>query len=387
MLGKEKILILCNISFIFLNFKLNFSLGIYVIMALVTAVIYNQFKGFFHDSMLSSAFRQSLGIRAAFWVLYDQFKNEVNGSGLIPKSAVSCTIQNLSCSQKRRNQLMKNLNDISFCIQDTDELPINIDLEQFEKLFIDNLNDLDDENEDVMSEIFPNVSNDGEELSYFQKILTGMRRLLRIIYETKYYLWVTCLLTIINIVCITLELHWFIDENDEDKTHESLSYVIFIFSIYYFMENVLKIWSLSWKRYSQDFLHLFDCIITIGFFTTQIVHISIYGRPYLNRIETKLEDSTTSIWGISRFFNMLFIYRLIHVAPSVNIMLTLIYTIIDIIRSLRPLFGILIVFYYIYALIGMQLYSNKILLDTFNKYNQRFLLFLFKSIYYLYELT
>ena len=341
-------------------------------MALVTAVIYNQFKGFFHDSMLSSALRQSLGVRAAFWVLYDQFKDEVNGSGLIPKSAVGCTIQNLSCSQKRRKQLMKHLNDISFCIQETAESPLNIDLEQFEKLFIDNLNDVDDENDqEVLSEIFLNVSNEGEELSSFQKVLKGSKRLFKIIFETKYYLWVTCLLTI-NIVCITLELHWFIDENDQDKTHESLSYIIFVFSIYYFMENILKIWSLSWKRYSQDFLHLFDCIITIGFFTTQIVHISIYGRPYLTRGETKLEDSTTSIWGISRFFNMLFIYRLIHVAPSVNIMHTLIYTLIDIIRSLRPLFGILIVFYYIYALIGMQLYSNRILLDTFDNYNKRF---------------
>jgi hypothetical protein len=70
-------------------------------MSLVIAVIYNQFKGFFQvsfylekvflqnlslsififnhilqDSMLSSAFRQSLGIRAAFWVLYKEFSDK-----------------------------------------------------------------------------------------------------------------------------------------------------------------------------------------------------------------------------------------------------------------------------------------------------------------------
>ena len=37
-------------------------IGYYCIMSLVTAVIYNKFKGFFRDSMISSAFRQSLGI-------------------------------------------------------------------------------------------------------------------------------------------------------------------------------------------------------------------------------------------------------------------------------------------------------------------------------------
>lgn len=51
-------------------------IGIYCIMSLVTAVIYNQFKGFFQDSMLSSALRQSIGIRAAFWVLYDKFNSD-----------------------------------------------------------------------------------------------------------------------------------------------------------------------------------------------------------------------------------------------------------------------------------------------------------------------
>lgn len=37
-------------------------IGYYCIMSLVTAVIYNKFKGFFRDSMITSAFRQSLGI-------------------------------------------------------------------------------------------------------------------------------------------------------------------------------------------------------------------------------------------------------------------------------------------------------------------------------------
>lgn len=81
-------------------------------------------------------------------------------------------------------------------------------------------------------------------------------------------------------------------------------------------------------------------------------------------------EKTTSIWGISRVINMALIFRLIHMAPSVKIMYAILSTSIDILRSLRPLFGIFVVNYYVFALIGMQIFSNKIQLDSFDKFNR-----------------
>lgn len=81
-------------------------------------------------------------------------------------------------------------------------------------------------------------------------------------------------------------------------------------------------------------------------------------------------EKTTSIWGISRVVNMFLIFRLIHLAPSLKVMSAIISTSIDILRSLRPLFGILIVNYYVFALIGMQIFSNAIRLDSFDKFNR-----------------
>lgn len=86
-------------------------------------------------------------------------------------------------------------------------------------------------------------------------------------------------------------------------------------------------------------------------------------------------DKTISIWGVSRVFNMFLIFRLIHLAPSVGVMYAILSTSIDILRSLRPLFGILIVNYYVFALIGMQIFSDKIHIDSFDKFNRRFLFF------------
>lgn len=343
-------------------------IGIYAIMALITAVVYNQFKGFFKDSMTSSAYRQSVGIRAAFWVLHDQFKDEEQ-HGLIPKQAVSCCIQNLNVSQKRKKTLLKNLNETSFCIQDSDDLPTNIDLEQFEKLFLDILNGADEEeDEDALSEVL----TINEDVPLYQQYLINIRRKLKKIFDTKIYLFSTCAATFLNIVCITLELHWFIDVDDSDKSHELLSYFIFSFSIFYFVENSLKLWAVSWNRYSKDYLKLADGTIAVVFFTLQIVHMGIYGRPYLTNSEVALDNSKTTIWGISRGVNMLFILRLIHVAPSIKIMYTILSTLIDMFKSLKPLFGIMICFYYVYALIGMQFFANRINIDSFNKYNMRY---------------
>ena len=47
-------------------------------------------------------------------------------------------------------------------------------------------------------------------------------------------------------------------------------------------------------------------------------------------------------------------------------------TIVDIVRSLRPIFGILASLFYIYGLLGMQLFSNKIQINSFDHLNRTY---------------
>ena len=77
--------------------------------------------------------------------------------------------------------------------------------------------------------------------------------------------------------------------------------------------------------------------------TLQIIHLSLYGRPYITLTELNNVDRTTSIWGLSRVVNMLLIFRLIHLVPSIRVMYAILSTSIDIISSLRPLFGIMVI--------------------------------------------
>ena len=47
--------------------------------------------------------------------------------------------------------MSKNLEDTSFCIQDSAELSNSIELEEFEKLFFDNLNNDYDEDDEFLA--------------------------------------------------------------------------------------------------------------------------------------------------------------------------------------------------------------------------------------------
>lgn len=82
-------------------------------------------------------------------------------------------------------------------------------------------------------------------------------------------------------------------------------------------------------------------------------------------------DRHLSIWGVSRVINMLLIFRLIDIAPSVKVLYAVLSTIVDMLRSLRPILGIIVSIYYVYGLLGMQLFAFKINYHTFDLYNTR----------------
>ncbi len=68
--------------------------------------------------------------------------------------AIVAVIQKLSLSNKRKNFLLRGLDDVVLCIQDSPNLPISINLDSYEKLFFDNLNnDYDDDDELFSSDI------------------------------------------------------------------------------------------------------------------------------------------------------------------------------------------------------------------------------------------
>jgi hypothetical protein len=106
--------------------------------------------------------------------------------------------------------------------------------------------------------------HDRESLSQFNRFLNRLRDYLKIIFDNKYYMLLICFITLCNIGCITAELHM-IDEFYDDQAHRALGYAILSFSIFYFLENLIKIWTLRYQRYIKSYLNMFDGIISLTF--------------------------------------------------------------------------------------------------------------------------
>jgi hypothetical protein len=132
------------------------------------------------------------------------------------------------------------------------------------------------------------------------------------------------------------------------------------------IEIGIKIWSLKWKNYSNNYGNIADALIIICVTVLHIIHLCLYKHPYVTKQE-KVDMGGVTVWGLSRAVNMMVIFRLVDLAPSIEVMYAILNTGVDIIRSLKPLFGIIIINYYIFALLGMQIFNGKVTIDSFNE--------------------
>ncbi len=282
----------------------------------------------------------------------------------------------MAINKKRKHTLVKNLKDISYPIQINADIGAYIELEQFEKLFLDNFNGTDETLADFVKPetISERLSTVEMSANHYEKFKFKFRCQLATIFEKRAYLVFNSLLTIVNIVCVSAELEVLKNPYYQiDAVHRNLSYAVLAFSVYYTCENALKLWSFGWRLYSGSYMLVADGLISLVFLLLQVVHTLKFGHPYIVHSEQFyfLTDEGFSLWGVSRVFNVLLIFRLINLAPSIKVLYMVINTSIDMVRYLRPIFGIMIFIYYDYALLGMSLFGGSIKVDSFDHLNKK----------------
>lgn len=73
-----------------------------------------------------------------------------------------------------------------------------------------------------------------------------------------------------------------------------------------------------------------------------------------------------SLWDMLRLVNMLIVFRFLRIVPSMKLMAVVASTILDLIKNMRAFGGILVVVYYVFAIIGINLFRGVIVVPPGN---------------------
>lgn len=123
---------------------------------------------------------------------------------------------------------------------------------------------------------------------------------------------------------------------------QTLDILNYIFAIIFTIEMILKLIGLGFKQYFSDGWNIFDCCVTVGSDIGVILKLS-------------MGSSNLSVLLVVRAFRIGRVFRLIQSAKSLR---TLFNTLVLTLPSLANVSGILLLFFFIYAIIGLQLFAT-----------------------------
>uniref|UniRef100_A0A8U7MBN1 Two pore segment channel 2 n=1 Tax=Corvus moneduloides TaxID=1196302 RepID=A0A8U7MBN1_CORMO len=231
-------------------------LGNLFLMNLLTAIIYNQFRGYLLKSVQSSLFRRRLGIRAAFEVL----------SSL--KETPASSLKMRSCDQ--------------------------LSAAQFQKLF----EELD---KDAIKQHPPSP----EYQSHFMQKM-------QFAFGHPYFGYLGNVVALANIISICVVLVMDADKQPSERDDFFLGAINCFFILYYLLEMLLKILAMGLKRYLSYPSNRFDGLLTVILLVSVLLaYIFLDLRPEFMGL--------LSLWDMVRLVNMLIVFRFLRIIPNMKV--------------------------------------------------------------------
>uniref|UniRef100_UPI00398E586E two pore channel protein 2 isoform X2 n=1 Tax=Pristiophorus japonicus TaxID=55135 RepID=UPI00398E586E len=277
-------------------FFIIFSLiGTYLLMNLLTAIIYNQFRGYLLSSIQTSIIRRCLGIRGAFEVLCCErsIKGGRNGSirMTVSTNTVLQVLQKVKMSSAHKQEIIKQAKTFTHdCVT----------AEQFRVLF----DELHKETIKMVALVLDAEKPISERDGFFSGVVNGS------------------------------------------------------FVLYYLLEMALKIFAFGIKGYCSYKSNLFDGLLTLLLLVLQLSSLVQYGLPHPGW-NPELHG-LLSLWETVRLANMLIVFRFLRIIPNIKLMALVASGLFDLIKNLRAFAGILVVAYYVFAIVGVVLFKDTI---------------------------
>lgn len=306
-------------------------IGSLFLMNLLTAIIYNQFRGYLMKSLQTSLFRRRLGVRAAYEVL----ASTAGPAGATPE-AVGVNPEDflrvLEKTQLRRIHKQAIMQKVHSC----EGRPMLAD--EFQKLF-------DEVDKGVIKEHPPKPQ-------YRSVFLRGAQFL----FSHRYFDYLGNLVTLGNLLSICAFLVLDSDLLPGERDDFVLGILDYIFVLYYLVEMLLKVFALGLRGYLSNRSNAFDGFLTIVMLVLEISTLAVYPLPHSGWKPER--RGPLSLWDMTRLVNILTVLRFLRVVLNVKPMALVASTILGLIQNLKAFGGILVVAYYVFAIIGIDLFRG-----------------------------
>ncbi|XP_053781364.1 two pore channel protein 2 isoform X2 [Desmodus rotundus] len=310
-------------SIFFIVFTL---IGSLFLMNLLTAIIYNQFRGYLLKSFQASLFRKRLGTRAAYEVL----SSAAEGAGVKAQDLLQ-VLQKVQVDSTRKQAIMERVRSHGSGLLSADE---------FQKLF---------------NEFDRRVTKEHPPRPEYQSPFLQSAQFL---FGHRYFDCLGNFIVLMNLVSVCVFLVRDSDVLPRDRDDFILGIFNCVFVLYYLAEMLLKVFALGLLGYLSYPSNAFDGLLTVILLVLEISTLAVYGFPHRGwKPEMK---GLLSLWDMVRLANMLIVFRFLRIIPSMKLMAVVASTILDLIRNMRAFGGILVVVYYVFAIIGLNLFRGVI---------------------------
>ncbi|KAB1251714.1 Two pore calcium channel protein 2 [Camelus dromedarius] len=316
----------------------------------------------FQKSLQTSLLRRRLGTRAAYKVLSVTAAGEAHpeGVGVKPQDFLH-VLQKVQLNSDHKQAIMEKVRSHGGDLLSADE---------FQELF-------DEFDKRVIKEPPPRPE-------YQSPFL----RSAQFVFSHRYFDYLGNFMALGNLVTICAFLVLDADVPPEDRDDFVLGILNFVFILYYLLELLLKVLALGLRGYLAHPSNVFDGLLTVVLLVLEISTLAVYRFPHPGWKPEML--GLLSLWDMTRLVNMLLVFRFLRIIPSMKVppaalpwlgsgqgwshlrgtqrnravlslsqlMAVVASTIMDLIKNMRAFGGILVVVYYVFAIVGISLFRG-----------------------------
>ena len=317
-----------------LYFILFLSIGAFLILNLVIAATYNQFKGYFQKSLQSSFFRRRVAFRAAFTILARktyQMQQRTSSRLSYTQEVVS---KHFIRGLLQRAKINGKIVPLMYPAMETTNSD-SLTWPQFKDVF------------DLVSS--DTTKKHHTRLDYYTQIQAF--QWFQLFIRHKYFAYFTYFVSLLNVTLITVELELSY-ETALGNQKSRLAYYNLCFIVYYTLEQILKLIGFGVKGYVRSIGNIYEGVVTIILVILEILTLCLYYTSITLSHPEQAHDI------LIRLMNIFIVLRLLRILAHVKSLRLLTSIIMDLIGNLKGFAGIIVVIYYLFALLGMELFAN-----------------------------